>query len=320
MWAIKWGYTLTDVKDPEADKKIVNKWVIDNLTANPRLWFGTETNPYDPRSQTEDLGDNSMKASDYGIKNLQRIVLMLPEWTREDADKYENLNTMYTALVGQYNRYMNHVLKNVGGIYETPKSVEQPGDVYEPTPKAIQQEAITFLNKQLFETPTWLLNNNILNKISNPIGFETVSLVQTNVLKSLLSGARLNRLATSSNRYGTGTYTIDVMMEDVRKGVWSELATKKPIDVYRRNLQKAYAEALISLLNPEGSSPSSGRGGGSVSNSAYVNTDVISMARAQLSSLRTQINAAIPSTSDKMSKYHLQDVSERIKQALDPKG
>lgn len=321
MWAIKWGYTLTDAKDVETDKKIVNKWILDNLSDNPRLWFGTETNPYDPRSQTEDLGDNSMKASAYGIKNLQRILLMLPEWTKEDADKYENLETMYGALVGQYNRYMFHVLKNVGGIYETPKSVEQTGDVYEPTPKSIQQEAIAFLHKQLFETPTWLIDRDVLNKFSNPTGFETVSGVQVNVLNNLLSGSRLNRLSAGTNRFGDNTYTLVDMIEDVRKGLWSELTTKKAIDANRRGLQKAYAEALITLLDEKAfTNAQMGRGNVSVANSVFKNTDVMSVARAQLVSLRAQINAAIPGTPDKMSKYHLQDVSERIKQALEPKG
>ncbi len=144
-------------KTETEDKNIVNKWIIDSLKANPRLWFGTETNPYDPHSQTEDLGDNSMKASEYGIKNLKRILPQLPEWTKEEADVYENLDDMYSQLTIQYNRYVYHVLKNVGGIYEVPKSVEQAGDVYMPTPKATQKEAIAFFNKQLFTTPTWLL-------------------------------------------------------------------------------------------------------------------------------------------------------------------
>ena len=72
-----------------------------------------------------------------GIKNLQRIIANLSNWTKEEADKYDNLDDMYTQLVIQFNRYSYHVLKNVGGIYETPKSVEQTGDVYEPTPKKL---------------------------------------------------------------------------------------------------------------------------------------------------------------------------------------
>ena len=99
------------------------------------LWFGGEGQNLDPRSQTEDLSDNAIKASEYGILNLKRIIVQLPAWTKEEADTYENLEDMYTQLLGQFSRYMNHVTKNVGGIYETFKSVEQPGEVYEPTPK-----------------------------------------------------------------------------------------------------------------------------------------------------------------------------------------
>ncbi len=125
-WAIMWGYKpIPDTKNEEEDKKILNRWIIDNLNANPRLWFGGEGQNYDPRSQTEDLGDNSVKASEYGIKNLKRILLQLPEWTKEEADRYDNLEDMYNQLMGQFNLYMGHVTKNVGGIYETFKSVEQ---------------------------------------------------------------------------------------------------------------------------------------------------------------------------------------------------
>jgi len=314
-WAIQWGYKASGAKDEQEDKKIVNKWIIDSLKANPRLWFGTETNPFDPRSQTEDLGDNSMKASEYGIKNLKRIMTNLPEWTKEDADVYDNLNDMYKVLVGQYNRYMNHVLKNVGGVYETPHSIEQVGeDVYAPTPRAIQEEAVTFLNKQLFETPVWLLDMGILNKISNPVGFEAVTNVQINVLNNLIGGGRLNRMAVNSARYGgASTYSPDKMMDDVRKGVWSELATKRPIDAYRRNLQKAYVEQLIANLTPPASQQPA---------TAYYtkNSDAISISRGQLYELRGSIAAAVGGATDKLTRYHLQDMLFRITKALEPRG
>ncbi|MDE3253500.1 MAG: zinc-dependent metalloprotease, partial [Bacteroidota bacterium] len=233
-WALKWGYTYTGESDVEKDKLINNKWIVENLKNNPRLWFGGEGRNADPRAQTEDLSDNNVKASEYGIKNLKRILPELPVWTVEEADHYDNLSDMYAQVIGQFNRYMGHVTKNVGGVYETLKSVEEAGNVYEPTPKAMQKDAVNFLNKQLFETPTWLLDKNILNKISNPVGQETLERVQANTLNSLLDGQRLFRLVESSMRFGAGTYSLDEMMTDVRKGIWSELATKKAIDPYRR--------------------------------------------------------------------------------------
>ncbi|MDP4250482.1 MAG: zinc-dependent metalloprotease [Bacteroidota bacterium] len=322
-WAIQWGYKgIPGTADAEADKKILNRWIIDSLKANPRLWFGGEAQNFDPRSQTEDLGDNAMKAGGYGIKNLKRILVQLPVWTREEADTYDNLGDMYTQLTIQFSRYMNHVSKNVGGIYETFKSVEQPGDVYKPTPKVIQQEAVAFLHAQLFETPYWLLNRDILNKINSPSSNENVINTQGSVLQSLLSSSRLFRMSIMENRYGKkDSYTVDDLVTDLEKGIWKELRGVAAIDPYRRNLQKEFVESLISLTNPsQPAMPASlPRGlillfGGDIKN-----TDVPSIARAHLTALRKRILAAVPLIRDNLSKYHLRDVAERIRQALEPK-
>lgn len=322
-WAILWGYRpIRNTKNEEDDKKVLNKWIIDSLHSNPRLWFGGEAQNFDPRAQTEDLGDNSMKASEYGIKNLKRILPMLPEWSKEEADTYDNLEEMYGQLVGQFGRYMGHVTKNVGGIYETFKSIEQPGDVYEPAPKAIQKEAVDFLNKQLFATPSWLLNKDILNKFSNPAATEALGTVQANTLNSLLSGGRLFRMVVCAGRYGAAnTYGADELLSDMKKSVWSELAAGSTIDGFRRNLQKVYIDALVNLINPPPAIQIQGRipRGFAIFTGNIKNTDVPSIARAQLVDLRTEITGAIPRTADKLSRYHLQDVLERIKQALNPK-
>ncbi len=319
-WAILWGYKYDRDLTEEEDKKIMSKLATDSLK-NPRLWFGGEAYNFDPRAQTEDLGDNAMKASEYGIRNLKRILPNLPEWTREEADEYDNLQEMYENLIQQFARYMGHVTKNVGGVQETFKSVEQPGDVYEATPKATQKEAVDFLNRQLFATPTWLSNKDILNKFSNPGAEESLSTVQTNTLKSLLSGARLYRLTVCTGRYGPGAYSVDDVLNDVKKGVWSELPTGAPIDINRRNLQKVYIQSLVDLLNPPPPMPPpAGLPRGLIIFTGDLkNTDVPSEARAQLVDLKAEIAGAIIKETDKVSKYHLQDVEERIKQALNPK-
>jgi len=321
-WAILWGYKgIPDTRNQEEDKKILNKWVIDSLSSNPRLWFGGEGQNFDPRAQTEDLSDNSVKASEYGIRNLKRILPNLPEWTKEEADQYDNLEEMYTQLVGQFSRYMGHVVKNVGGIQETFKSVEQPGDIYEVTPKATQKTAVDFLNRQLFATPTWLLNKDILNKFANPGSADQVSAVQANVLKGLLSSSRLYRMSTCVSRFGSAAYGVDELLSDAKKGVWSELPSASPIDIYRRNLQKVYIDALINLLNAAPPSIPAGLPPGLLLlfGGDIKNTDVPSIARAQLIELRAGILAAAPVETDKLSKYHLQDLAERIKEALNPK-
>jgi hypothetical protein len=316
-WAIEWGYGYGADKE-EDDKKQRNKLYNERLAANPRIWFGTYEygNTSDPRTQSEDLGDNAMKASEYGIKNLKRIVAKLPEWTSEEGNRFSNLSQMYGQAVGQFNRYIGHVSRNIGGYYETPKSVEQQGEVFEVTPKAIQKEAVAFLNKQLFETPTWMTDSKILDKISSPTADQLGS-IQDNTLSNVLSSSRLTRMTTASNRFANA-YSIDELFTDLKKGIWSELATKKSIDGRRRNLQKSYVERMTSMLGTSGNSISISMGGISQGPDPK-KTDITSVVRAHLISLKNEINAAAVAMPDNMSKYHLQDVSERIKRALDPK-
>jgi hypothetical protein len=318
-WAIEWGYGY-GADTEEADKKQRNKLYNERIAQNPRIWFGTYEygNTADARTQSEDLGDNAMKASEYGIKNLKRIVTNLPEWTKEEGDRYANLAQMYGQVVSQFNRYLGHVVRNIGGYYETQKSVEQAGSVFEATPKAMQKDAVAFVNTQLFTTPTWMLDNNILDKISSPTADQLGS-IQDNVLGSILSTSRLTRMTTSANRFAN-TYTIDELFSDLKKGIWSELPAKKKIDGTRRNLQKAYAERMISLLgNNAGGGITLSMGGAISMGPDAKKTDITSVVRAHLASLRSEIQAAAAGNPDAMSKYHLQDVAERIKNALDPK-
>ncbi|REA59309.1 zinc-dependent metalloprotease [Dyadobacter luteus] len=320
-WAIEWGYSnIQDTQDAEADKKILNVKTKEAYK-NPRLRFGTEMSPYDPRYQTEDLSDNAMKASEYGIKNLKRILPKLSEWSKEDGESYKELEELYGNVVSQYRRYLGHVIKNVGGIYDTPITYDTEGETFVTVPKTTQKEAISFLNTQLFKTPVWLLDASILNKIKPESGVEAIKSLQEYALTSLFAGDRAVRLIETgtSSKY----YTLDDLFTEVESGIWSEVKAGAPIDVYRRNLQKLYTEKLISLLKPGKANVQSVPVGITYGFSTRVveleKTDLPSITRAHLESLRSSIQAAIPKTTDKMSKYHLQDLSQRIKSALDPK-
>jgi uncharacterized protein YdeI (BOF family) len=325
-WAINWGYrVLPDVKGgPKAEVPILNKMTIEALK-NRRNWFGTELNPDDPHSQSEDLGDNAMLASDYGIKNLKRIIVKLPEWTKEPNESYENLSNMYGQLTAQFERYMGHVSKNIGGIYENPKSVEEPGTVYQTTPAATQKEAMDFLDRQLFTTPTWMLDNSILDQIGSN-GVTVLYRLQEPVLTRLLSEHTLNKLLVGESK-DKAAYKITDFFGDMQTSVFRELKTNAPIDVYRRNLQKLYVSKLIDIVDPPAPDAAAaaipGAGGGrrgGAGGRELQETDVMSVAKAQLRLINTQIKAALPATTDSMSTYHLQDLSERITAALNPKS
>lgn len=327
QWAIRWGYGHIAGNSEEEVKKNSSKLVTETLKANPRAWFGTYEggNQADPRSQSEDLSDNAVKASDYGVKNLQRLLAGLPEWTKEEGDQNENIATMYGQLLGQYRRYIGHVSRNIGGVYETFKVSEQDEPVYEPTPKAMQRDALGYLNRQVFQTPKWLIDKKIWDKINAPGTSDPLASAQEGALGSLLTLDRLNRMQYCADRFGADkAYSALEMMNDLQNDLFSELKANKAIDNYRRMLQKSYVEKLNNLLNPP---PAGGIsiiiGGGGFSNpyasGANSRSDVYSIARAQLTQLRAQVNAAAATNADRMSKIHLQDLAEKIKRALDPK-
>ncbi|HEY0298060.1 MAG TPA: zinc-dependent metalloprotease [Arachidicoccus sp.] len=316
-WAIEWGYAYSGATTEKEDHELMSKRIIDSLSKNPRLWFGTESDQYDPRGQNEDLGDDAMKASTYGILNLQRVIKGLPEWTKETADTYDNLDEMYDQVVNQYARYIGHVLKNIGGIYTTPKSIEQSGNVYQPVLKEKQQEALSFLNTQFFTSPQWLLDSSILNKVNSPAGNNTIFSMQSSLMNSLVSSARLNRMATSSTQFGTQCYQPEDFLNDVEHDIFSELDAKSQINYFRRNIQKAYVNALISDLgtNNQASGAMPPSMGGDFSN-----TDVPSLAYGHLLKLKNQLDQITASYPDAMSKYHLQDLDFRITKALSDKN
>jgi hypothetical protein len=324
-WAIKWGYGFIPGTTEDEQKTASNRLIIKTLAENPRTYFGTYElgNANDPRNQREDLGDDAMKASAYGIKNLKFILKNLNEWTKEENDQNENINEMYAQLLSQFRLYLGHVMNNVGGVYETIKSSEKGEAVYEVTSKSKQREAVAFLQSQVFNTPNWLIDKNTWNRINNPGETNPVASLQETALNNLISTERLNRLQESVDRYGaTKSYSAIELLDDLQAGIFSELKSKKAIDTYRRKLQKVYVEKLSSIINPAsggGLFISFGRAS-SLSPSELARTDIPSIARAQLTELKTQVAASIAGAPDKMSRIHLIDLQQRIKDALDPKG
>jgi hypothetical protein len=320
-YAINWGYRyIPGTRNPDQEKATLNKWITDKSN-NPVYFFGRQTgNPIDPRSQTEDLGNNAMKASTYGVANLKRIVPNLITWTAGNGKDYGDLEELYSNVLSQWSRYNGHVKSNIGGVYETFKSYEEKGDVFTPVPKAIQKDAMAYLQKETFSTPTWMLDQGILKKIEHAGIVDRVRSMQTGTLNQLLDPSRIARLIEAEAVLGNETYTPINLFIDLRTGLWSELATGKKIDTYRRNLQRAHIERLEWLMKEDPAPMSAGMrsfmGGTPIDVSQ---SDVRPIVRAELKSLKAQLTAAVARTTDTMSKYHLDDCIQRINQILDPK-
>ena len=297
-WAIEYGYKATPYKTPKEDHLYWNKVIIERLAANPRLWFGGEGYDSDPRAQSEDLGDDAMLASDYGIMNLKRIIGELPKWNAEEGDQYRNVSRMYSQLVGQYNRYVGHVAANIGGRFITYKSIEQSGPVYEPVPKERQKAALEWLNKNVFTKPAWLVEvPYIYNLTDNPDSYLHTMVNSSVSPSSLLDVQRLERLGQFAQN-DPSNYKPEEYLSDLTGMIFSELYKGKATDSYRRYLQRRFVRAAVDAMNGRGAE----------------NTDAKALILGTLTEI--QKKAAKAKSSDMATQAHWQDIAKTIEKAL----
>jgi len=320
-YSIKWGYKpILNAESSKDEKATLDAWILEHA-GDPMYRFGRQqSGVIDPSSQTEDLGDDAIKASLYGIANLKRIVPNLIEWTAEKGKDYDDLETLYGQVLGQYNRYMGHVSNNIGGVYEYYKTYDQEGAVYIHVDRAHQKNAMNFVQKELFKTPTWLIDTNIFSKVENAGSVERLRSAQVRTLNNILDFGRMARIIENETLNGKKAYTLINMMSDLRRGIWSELPSGRKIDTYRRNLQRAYIERLEFLMkNEQTPVPSQYRSYVSRTSVDVSQSDIRPVVRGELRNLRVSVRSAIAITADRLSKYHLQDALERIDDILDPK-
>jgi hypothetical protein len=313
LYAIRWGYRLVNTPDPVDERAVLNGWIVERA-ADPMYRYlpqGPATS-IDPRAQTEDMGDDPVRASEYGLRNLERIVPRLREWTATRGEDYADLAELYGEALSQWTRYVNHVVSLVGGAYVDLKSTEQEGVVYDGVPRVRQKEAMAFLRQEVFTAPLWLNDADTLDRIG-PVGaVQGLGSRQVQVLSSLMDPRRMVRLADLETLQPDDAYPLAEFLDDVSGAVWSELAAGSAVNGYRRALQRAYLERAETLMTEE--PPSNPFFGPSVD---VGRSDVRPLMRAQLVSLRTDARNALLRIRNRMTRAHLEDVIARIDNLLD---
>ena len=309
-WSIEWGYRwLPQFQTPEDEVAFSNQSIIEKLKTDVRYTFGTESDPNDPRNQSEDLGDDSMLASLYGIKNLKRIVPQILTWSYEPNKSYAGAGEIYSGVVSQFNRYLGHVTKNVAGIYSNSITVEQTDEIArEFVPANIQKRAIAFLNEQLFTTPEWLIDRQLMEK-AKILPVNVICSLQSGVLARLINKNTLDKMSENEILNGQKAYTSAQMFNDLKKVIWSNLGQS---DIYKRNMQKAYVENLINLLDKKGNADKNASG----KRPAY--SEAPAIAHGQLTELKRLATSAASMTSG-TAKGHYQNLITLIDNALSNK-
>ena len=309
FYSVNWGYRLVpNAKTPEEEKSTLDSWIMEK-SGDPVYRFAGSTG-YDPSAQTEDLGDDPVKASTYGLMNLKRVVPELMEWTYTEGEGYEDLEEIYGELIGMWSRYSRHVATNVGGVYQNRKSADQDGFVYTPVGKEEQIRALEFLNEHVFSTPYWLLDTNILQNIQAAGSIDRIQSLQGRILSSVLNPSVLLRLIEYTE-LGSDVLPPDEMLQTLRLGIWNEIYEENGgIDVYRRTLQREYLSRFDSFLNMD-------QMGGSRNPVDLKNSDIRPLIRTELGFLEQDIKQYLDSKIENdIQKAHLEDAIIRIEQLL----
>ena len=301
-YAINWGYrVIPNALTPEDEIPTLNNWILEKAD-DPMYRFGQSTG-YDPSAQTETLSDDPVQASIYGMMNLKLVVPNLLEWTSTAGRGYDDLQEIYGELISVWNRYVNHVITNIGGVYYDRITSDQDGIVYQPVDRDYQKKAMKFMVEYAFTTPGWLLDSDILRNIEHAGALERVQTLQGRHLASVMNTSRMIRLIEDEAFRGSAAYTLNEMLEDVRNGIWSELDPGNTIDVYRRNLQRVYLQLTKLMMESE--------------EERVIGSDIKAMVRAELQALNQQVTGAAGRVTDHATRVHLEDVKERIESVLE---
>ncbi len=317
-FAVKWGYSpIPGARTPDEEKPTLERWAREQ-DQFPWLRFTTPDATADHENLTEAVGDaDAVRATTLGMRNLTRVVGMIRSAGEKPGENYDEVETLYNEAVGQWGRYMGHVAAVVGASYTQEKA--GTGERFRPVEKARQHEAVLYLNQAAFQVPQMFLDASLLRRIENEGVVERFRARQSAVLGSLLSQARVNRLVEYEALAArpADAYTLADLMTDLRAGVWGELSQGRvAVNVYRRNLQRAFLAAADARLNP--SEAALTRAQNPAPNPA--NSDVRAAMRAALQDLDQLAQQALPRAGDAMTRAHLRDVRTEIARILDPRA
>ena len=319
---IEWGYRVfPDARTPEAERKILDRMLLEQSGPMGYRYLPQFVAGIDPRSQTEDLGDDPVQAGTYAVANLERVVPKLVEWTTRPGEDYADLSELYGETVGMWSRYMGHVVSLIGGIHVDLKTADQDGAVYRPVPRAQQQRALAFLAANAIETPEWLAPPSITSRI----GPAPLANAQAGIVSQLLDSRRLERLNVAEQLAPGTSFSLPDYLSELRRVVWSGRAP----DANRRTIQRVYIDRLSTIVDPpppseQGGGPGGGGGGGAPPSPLLAplnipRTDLPALARAELVAIRGVAQSAAAGTAG-VQRAHWRDIVARIDDVLEPGG
>lgn len=241
-YAVEWAYKyFPELKgDFVAENKELCK-LIEKHAHDLRYRYGLQQdNPIlDPSSLTEDLGDDPIKAGDYGMKNLKFIISHLGEWIKDDQSS-ERKGSLYREALSQAYRYVNNVQVNVAGIYLQQSSESSGIPRYRVVPRDKQRASAQWLLNQARDFSQ--MSNRELEAILPYAANRPFDLLVNNLQAMAIN--QTSRLALSAYLDST-SYTPAEYAEDVFNNVFEKtLAGKENLTDQEMRFQALYVKYI----------------------------------------------------------------------------
>ncbi|MFL5579586.1 MAG: zinc-dependent metalloprotease, partial [Gemmatimonadaceae bacterium] len=322
-YAIMWGYKpIPNARTSEQERATLNQWArMQDTIPWYRFSANNEFGAYG--TQSEAVGDaDPVKSTGLGFRNIQRVMGYVAQVATQPGEDNSDVREVYDRTVGQWSTEANHVATMIGGGTVWYKTGDQPGPVYAAMPRERQREAMRFLNEQVFRTPAYLIRPELASRIEAAGMIQRVNNAQNRVLNNVLDDGRLVRLLEQEAVNREGAYSLATMLDDLRRGVWSEVYAGGAADAYRRELQSDFLTIIDGKLNPRPNpnAPTPAQLAQFGIRVVPLSDDAKSHLRGTLSQLRTDIRANLPRITDRATRLHLEGSLYRIDRILDPNG
>jgi len=236
LFAIQWGYISTKGLSGKEEKKKLNDLFISHGDDPKYLFAPSQSLPIssDPSAQSEQLGNDLLVSTNYGIKNLHITMENLPEWTIDEGQDFSRLQHMYEAIVKQFYGFLRADAAYLGGVYHYPGLAGEFTVNYSPVALTKQKEALAFGVKQIRLAPSWLGDETIYSYI----GHNTTRLKHQESLMGALFDHNFLERMTSSN------YPLNNYIEDIINALTQKIKLDKKFTNDMR-LQYTLAKLLL---------------------------------------------------------------------------
>ena len=251
IYAIEWGYRLIkDATTPEEEKPVLDSWIAE-YAHYPMYEFGAQQllGTVDPTDQTEDLGNDHILASNYGISNLKVLLANLEAWTLEEGQRYDEVENVYMEVTKQYGRYVKHVIPYVGGIrYEEIRQGDGKASGKHYIDKEYQKKAMLWLVNEARTYETWLTPRTLIDKLE--LNMDVNNKLGTQIISSLINGTVLYRIKDGGEADPKHNYKIDDYLNDFTNAVFTAPKAGVLSDT-DKNLQSVAIAQMIKNLSLE---------------------------------------------------------------------